>query len=268
MTTIGDVQLGLGLISIGREWGYVSQPIPAEDDVQSFLKTAVDQGVRVLDTAPSYGYSEGRVGRFLAGLPRELLDSLLIATKAGEHWEPATGALHVDHSYDALAKSIDRSLQLLGRIDLLQLHKANIANVRNPEVKAALRYARSVGVLEIGASVTDVETARVVLGEDYYQSIQFPYHMNNRQMESIFEAASVARKRVLVNRPFGMGELLYDAAVQDRHERRVQAFRSIVERMSAGVVLTGTQSIEHLRENIAAFQQAMQTTAREIAASR
>ena len=246
------VELGLGLIAIGRSWGFRKQPVPGEEQAQDFLRDAVDAGVRFFDTAPSYGTSEERLGRFLSGLAKDSRDRLLIATKAGEHWDPETDALRVDHSPDALSRSVERSFQRLGRIQLLQLHKATVATVTSAEVRRVLEAS---GAAEIGASVTDWETAQIVLDDDLYRAIQIPFHLNNRALERVFERAADKGKRVLVNRPFGMGELLYSGP-SDPHQRRVEAFEAIIRQPSNTVVLTGTQSSEHLRENIRAFQEA------------
>lgn len=255
-------QLGLGLISIGREWGYKKHPVPSDGEAQDFLREAVTAGIKLFDTAPAYGYSEERIGTFLASLPRGAAEELYIATKAGEHWNPVTQALHVDHSYDALAKSIDRSLQRLGRIDLLQLHKTSFATVTETGVRKALEHAKASGVGELGASVTDLETAMLVIEDDRFQAIQFPFHLKNRNMEQVFAAASQAGKRVLVNRPFAMGEFVHENTEGgDLHRRFVDVFRCILERMPDGAILTGTRSAEHLRQNIRAFDEAAQAVA-------
>jgi aryl-alcohol dehydrogenase-like predicted oxidoreductase len=53
-----------------------------------------------------------------------------------------------------------------------------------------------------------------------------------------------------VNRPFAMGAMVHAGA--DKRE----AFRFILERNFQGVILTGTTSPEHLKENWRAFQEA------------
>ena len=256
------VQLGLGLISIGREWGYRKHPVPSAGEAHHFLGEAVAAGIRAFDTAPSYGYSEERFGAFLAGLDFGPANQLYIATKAGEHWDPATNSLHVDHSYDALARSIDRSLERLGRIDLLQIHKATTRIVTDPGVAKALNHAKASGIRHLGASITDVETAGLVAADDRFQAIQFPYHLNNRALEPVFDLARRSGKRVLVNRPFAQGEIAADNSESgNHHERLVQAFRCIVERTSDGIILTGTRSADHLRENLRAFAEAKKSIA-------
>ena len=63
----GGVQLGLGLIGIGKPWGHAPAPVPSEPEAIALLESAFAVGIRYFDTAPSYGdgVSEQRLGRFL-----------------------------------------------------------------------------------------------------------------------------------------------------------------------------------------------------------
>ena len=62
------VELGLGLVSLGRQWGVRDVDPPNEADAAALLECAVALGIRVFDTAPAYGSSEERLGRFLTSL--------------------------------------------------------------------------------------------------------------------------------------------------------------------------------------------------------
>jgi hypothetical protein len=55
---------------------------------------------------------------------------------------------------------------------------------------------------------------------------------------------------VATNRPFGMGSMLYG----ERPVTHEEAFRFVLGHSFTGVVLSGTKSKAHLRENWAAFQ--------------
>jgi aryl-alcohol dehydrogenase-like predicted oxidoreductase len=230
-------------------------PLPSDAEAQAFLETAVSLGILFFDTAPSYGSSERRLAAFIRQLPRAALPELTIATKCGEHWDESSGTPYVDHSYDALARSIDRSLSLLPSVHLLQIHKSTVAVVRDPGVRRALEYATRCGVRELGVSATDVETAALALADPLFSTIQIFYNAGNPKVEEVLDLAARAGKRVLVNRPFGMGALLYDGDGHHRGEpAMVDAFRFVLGRKFDGVVLTGTRSSEHLRENVAAFE--------------
>src|SRR3712207_3844632 len=162
------LKLGLGLLSIGRSWGVGQSPPASEDEAQALLAKAVEIGITFFDTAPAYAQSEARLGRFLAGLGSSRRKALVVMTKAGEHWDAGRGVGFVDHSRDALIRSIDRSLKLLGTIDVLQIHKATRDVVTHPDVLAAIEHARRCGVAAFGASVSDVEAGSAALESGFY----------------------------------------------------------------------------------------------------
>lgn len=109
----------------------------AEDQTQAALQAAWDGGIRSFDTAPFYGtgLAEERLGRFLAGRPR---DSFTVSTKAGRMLTPVPAEeapfygfhsanparVHFDYSGTALRRSVAESLARLGlqHIDLLLIH--------------------------------------------------------------------------------------------------------------------------------------------------
>src|SRR6266568_3847215 len=152
------IRLGCGLIRIGREWGYKSKNIPSLQQAQQFLQAAVELGIRFFETAPSYGSSEQRLGWFLETLPQNIRSQITIATKCGEHWDAKKNVAYVDHSYSSLLRSIDTSLSLLGRVDILQLHKATPNVLKSKDVHKAFGYARSRGIKRFGVSLSDLET--------------------------------------------------------------------------------------------------------------
>jgi aryl-alcohol dehydrogenase-like predicted oxidoreductase len=247
------VQLGLGLIGIGRRWGFVPGEAPAEADVRSLLDIAFELGIRYFDTAPSYGLSEERLGAFLRTLNPGERSELTVATKFGEHWNAAAGEPFIDHSFEALCRSLDRSLALLGSIDVLQLHKTTPEVLASGDLARAWEYARSLGIARLGASVSDPESARLALADPGYSIIQIPYNRAHPRFGEVIDRAGAAGVLVAVNRPLAMGAMLYDAATLSK----VDAFRFILRHRFRGVVLTGTRSPDHLRENWQAFREAL-----------
>ncbi len=150
-----NIELGCGLISIGRQWGYKQSSVPSESEARRFLEYAYTAGIRYFDTAPAYGLSEQRLGTFLHSLNAKQRQEITVATKFGEHWEQASESTRVDHSAEALKISLDNSLKLLGEINVLQLHKTNSDVLRSDSLQAAWEYARTLGISRFGASVSD-----------------------------------------------------------------------------------------------------------------
>ncbi len=123
---------GLGTAPLGGLFEAVS-----DETAGATIELAWDRGIRFFDTAPLYGLglSEQRLGRFLAGKPR---DDFVLATKVGRllradappdpgqpHWRGVPPVNPVwDFSYDGVLRSVDESLERLGldRIDVLHIH--------------------------------------------------------------------------------------------------------------------------------------------------
>lgn len=201
------------------------------------LEKAVSLGIRFFDTAPAYGASEAILGRFV-----RQNDHVFVATKMGEWWDAGSGST-VDHRYESLKRSIDGSLELLGRIDLLQVHKATAENLCSGDVARAIEYARACGIVHFGASVADVATAEAASRTGWCTHLQFPFNRANTSLAPIFPLGRANGLKLLVNRPLAMGGIPSSA----------DAFGFIRSQDFSGVVLSGTKSIAHLTENHAAF---------------
>jgi aryl-alcohol dehydrogenase-like predicted oxidoreductase len=244
------LRLGLGLLSIGRAWGVAQSTPPDENDAQALLAKAVELGITIFDTAPANAESEARLGRFLDTLEPSAKHRLTIMTKAGEYWDFARGASFVDHSRDALIRSIDQSLSMLGTVDVLQIHKATSDVVTHPDVIAAMDYARRCGVIAFGASVSDVEAGRLALDSGQYDALQFPLNLSNASMVPLLPELEASGRTAIINRPFAMGGLLTG---QPFEAAGTAAFRYIEERLPRAIILSGTGKAAHLAQNVSAF---------------
>ena len=123
--------LGFGGAPIGNLFAEVGN-----ESAAAAVQEALRCGISYFDTAPYYGYglSELRLGRALAGIPR---DSFVMSTKVGRsimadrgRVEPSDGFAVVgakavfDYSYDGVMRSFESSLERLGvdYVDVLLLH--------------------------------------------------------------------------------------------------------------------------------------------------
>ena len=249
------IKLGLGLIGIGREWGHVKSAIPNEAEVRDFLEYAHSIGVDFFDTAPAYGTSEERLGRFLASISPTDRQRVTVATKVGEKWNAEYCISTVDHSYDGLRQSLERSLEHLGAVDLVQLHKSSTASLASDAFARFCDYAKSIGVRTIGASVSDYDTALHACYNARIDTIQLPYNSSNTIFSNIIDQISSCEKLTIINRPFNMGKLLAENPNSlTPSDQMVAAFKFILSRRFNGVVLTGTKSKLHLLQNIECFK--------------
>jgi aryl-alcohol dehydrogenase-like predicted oxidoreductase len=245
------MELGLGLIGIGREWGAGDRSVASETQASELLRQAVALNIRFFDTAPSYGASEARLGRFLSGLAPESRRGLRVATKFGEFWQD--GAAVIDHSYDSLCRSVDRSLHLLGPIDLLQVHKCTSAVLALPSVRRAVEYARGLGVRSVGVSVSDAEACEMAARPEFIDAIQLPLNCRRPELADAARSARARGKVVIANRPVDSGHMLAGADGERRASILGESLSFLARQRAADVVLTGTRCASHLRENLMAF---------------
>jgi len=119
-TNLEVTRLGLGtafLLGLDR----VGDAAPAIATVRA----ALELGINFIDTAALYsrGEAERVVGQALRGVPR---DRFVIQTKAGRFPKPEGGSYY-DYSRDAILRSVERSMTLLGvdRLDSVLVHDAD-----------------------------------------------------------------------------------------------------------------------------------------------
>jgi aryl-alcohol dehydrogenase-like predicted oxidoreductase len=216
----------------------------------------VELGVTFFDTAPAYGESERILGDFLRVLSQQERDRLVIATKVGEHWDSERQTTFVNHESSWVRKSIEQSLAHLGRIDILQIHKASAELLQSASIDQLITITQEYQIPYLGVSVSDLEAFTLALAMLQFDYYQFPY---NRQHDDLSAALTALKKQgfgvPIINRPFAMGAMVKDEGMSRdlRQEAIRDAFRFILSATPHGVVLTGTAKLAHLRENLDAF---------------
>lgn len=244
--SVTGVELGIGLIGIGRPWPTEAHAVCAPDRAFALFERAMELGLRFFDTAAAYGVSERVLGEYLRGLSSDSRAGLLVATKCGESWSAESGSV-VDHSVPALEASLDCSSALLGDIDLLQLHKCTIEDFHDDALVdwlAAVKKGGQVGA--VGVSVSSGAALTRALDCAWVDAVQFPGNMTNTALADAF-GDGVRDCLPIVNRPMGSGALTDVAAAYDFHATR----------FTRAIVLTGTTDVAHLTANKSALTEAV-----------
>ncbi len=171
-------RIGLGTWAIGGwMWG------GADDDRSvTTIRSALERGINLIDTAPVYGFghSEEVVGKALEGVR----DQAVIATKVALDW--SEGGPRRNSTPARIRQEIEDSLRRLrtDRIDLYQVHWPDPL-VPIEETAAELEKLRQEGkILAIGVSNYSTEQMDRFRKAAPLASVQPPYNLFERAIEA------------------------------------------------------------------------------------
>jgi len=188
-------RIGLGTWAIGGwMWG------GADDDRSiTTIRSALERGINLIDTAPVYGFghSEEVVGKALEGVR----DQAVIATKVALDW--SQGGPRRNSTPARIRQEVEDSLRRLrtDRIDLYQVHWPDPL-VPVEETAAELEKLRQEGkVLAIGVSNYSTEQMDAFRKAAPLASVQPPYNLFERAIEA--DVLPYARENGLVVLGYG-----------------------------------------------------------------
>lgn len=136
-------RLVLGCSGLGGVW----RPIEEKDAIETMMY-ALEKGVRVFDTAPSYNQSQYFLGKALKQWTGE---KPFISTKVGRLKADKADECIVDYTPETMRKSVYESLDVLGldSIDLLFLHEPHLVPVeRMDEIMDCLNSFKNEGIVK------------------------------------------------------------------------------------------------------------------------
>ena len=212
----------------------------------ALLRSAADQGVNFFDSARSYGplTADRLIGEALEN--REVV----IAAKGGVD-KPAPNKITVDGSRDTLLKEIDEALVNLrrDRIDLFQLHRVDPETPIETSV-AALAEAQSDGrIAHIGLSNVLREELDRALGVAAIASVQNRFNMSETDENELVDYTAEKNIAFIPYGPLGASPMQRGAKLAPR-----EALAWLLKRSPNIIVIPGTTSMAHMRENITAWE--------------
>ena len=213
-----------------------------------FVRQAAAAGIGLVDTAHTYtdGESEATIGEALSPPP----DGVVVATKGG--FAPGTG------SPEALSAQIDESLRRLrtGTIDLYYLHRVDPETPLEESLGTIAAYRdrgqiRHVGLSEV--SIEQLERGRQVVP---IAAVQNRYNLAERTHEEVVDHCAEQGIAFVPFFPLRGADTPAVAEIADRHGASPQqvALAWLLARSPAMLPIPGTLSIDHLRQNLAAFE--------------
>jgi len=182
--------LGFGAAEIGYENA-------SQSTVEQLLKSALDAGLNVIDTAECYRESEEMIGKAVGNRRADFY----LFTKCG-HPHGAESA--ANWTRDSILESIERSLRRLQTdvLDLVHLHSCSEAELRKGEAIVALQTARDRGHTRFIGYSGDGHAARYAVECDAFDSLQVS--INIADQEAIELSMPLACERgmgVIAKRP-------------------------------------------------------------------
>jgi len=214
------------------------------------LDRFVRLGGRVVDSSPMYGRAEQVIGDLLTRL--KLRDSLFLATKVWTRGKQA-GIDSMERSFVRLQTKTINLMQVHNLVDV----DAQLGTMRQWKTQGRLRY---IGVThyESGAFA---EVAKL-LEREKLDFVQINYSIMEREAEEkILPMAQERGVAVLVNRPFGGGDLFHhvrgtrlpDFASELGCNSWAQFFlKWIVAHPAVTCAIPATNNLQHLEDNMRA----------------
>lgn len=195
--------IGLGTWNIGNQWGEI-------DDATAYatIRTSLDHGVNLFDTAESYGIpnglSEQRLGKALGGVRH----NAYIVSKIG-NFGKRTGQGVPLTTPDMIRLCAHASLHRL-RTDWVDVMLCHIADIADPSVflEGFDRLKRDGEIREYGISTNNLDVLKRFNASSTCRVVEVDYSLVNRQPEDELlpycEQHGIA---VLVRGPLAMGLL-------------------------------------------------------------
>jgi len=202
-------RLSLGTAQLGMAYGVANDASsPTGPEAEAILSHAFDLGIRTLDTAPSYGLAEERVGNFLSQCAGA--KQIAVTTKLTSLGDMA--ALEVGPFVEA---------QLLGSLKRLRLDRVDVYLIHDHEdlyrhdraLIDALSQQREAGRIRCaGVSVYGPEGARRATEYAELEVIQHPYNVFDTRLTStgVFGELTSLGRQVQLRGVFLQGLLTMD----------------------------------------------------------
>jgi aryl-alcohol dehydrogenase-like predicted oxidoreductase len=242
---LGLPAVGFGAFKVGRNQGTkypAAYDLPDDAAAATLLNGVLDSGIRYIDTAPAYGSSEERIGRFIGHRRGEYM----VSTKVGEHF--TDGMSTYDFSAAAVRESVARSQRRLRRdvLDLVFVHagRDDLYVLSRTEVVPTLQALKQDGAIRaIGFSGYSAAAFRASL--DWCDAIMVAYHPEDRSLEPVIAEAAGRDITVVVKKGLASGRLAPAMAVPF-----VLSNRNVTSMLIGTIDLSHVQEILRLAETV------------------
>lgn len=193
----------LGTVQLGLKYGINnSHGQPSREEALGILERAYEQGIRMFDTAFSYGDAEEIIGEFITR--RKLNGQVQIISKL----EPNCVSEGSENVLSIVENGLRTSLRRIGReyIDGYLLHTSSY--IFREEIVNALHQCKIKGLVKnIGVSIYEETEALAAVRSSLIDYIQIPYSVFDQRLNQteFFQLAKVSGKKVFARTAFLQG---------------------------------------------------------------
>jgi aryl-alcohol dehydrogenase-like predicted oxidoreductase len=263
-------RLCLGTAQFGMDYGVANRRgMPSDEEVRSIVSSAFEGGVRWVETAPTYGEAERRLGSALRELG--VADEMHVVGKLG----PAAGTLDRAQIRSAFDQTLDR----LGvsSLAVLLLHRSESVEGWEKGLGEFVEDALASGTIgRFGISIDDPRELRHAAGRPSITAFQCPLNALDRRFAdpSLFADGS----RLFLRSVYLQGLLLLDQNDIQRKlslaEGPIAQLRRFVTEAGVdwktfllgyslsthpdGIVVVGVESADQIRENLVLISGALE----------
>lgn len=246
---------GLGTVKFGRNSDLKypnSFALPDNRTIADLLAIARDHGVNLLDTAPSYGSSEERLGALLNSQRHHWV----ISTKVGETWSEKGS--QYDFTGSAVEASITTSLKRLATdyLDIVLVHSdgSDEKIINELDTLATLEKLKSKGIIRCFGISTKTITGGM-LAIERCDLAMVAYNLTQQSEKPVLDYAVELNKGIFIKKALDSGN-------KPRHlDSKVwlqDALQFVLNHPAVTSVIMGTINPQHLKENLETINQIQQ----------
>ena len=239
-------RLGFGAMRLTGQPGNFG-PYSRWEQGKALLRRAADLGVNFFDSARAYGPEWA--DKLIADALAPYADNALVATKGGVD-KLGPQQIVVDGRPATLERHIDAALANLGveRIELFQLHRVD-PDVDIETSVGAIDDARRAGKVRfIGLSNVDRAQLDRALSVAPIASVQNRFNRAERDHDALVDYTAERGIAFIPYGPLGAHPMRQGAALPAR-----ESLAWLLERSPNVIVIPGTTSMEHLEDNVGAW---------------
>ncbi|TWT82950.1 General stress protein 69 [Planctomycetes bacterium CA13] len=266
-TGLSVTQLGYGSMGLRgpQTWGV---RVVDESHAERMLNLVLDSGINFIDTAPDYGISEERIGRYIASRR----DEYILATKCGCDYTQHEDHLEINHvwSKDVVERNLHTSLDRMktDHIDLLQFHGGDAKTLVQNGLIDQLVSFRDRGLVRFVGVSSKIPELEGLIELGVFDTYQIPYSCLAPEHGDLIVRAAKQGAGIIVRGGVAQGgpdaeiqrpnlnqvweRAGLDGILPDGMSRAEMILRFTLSHPAISTTIVGTCNEAHMIENVAA----------------